>query len=253
MRQHARWELYELEMKAKNKDQKKALVTLYHQLNDSHRASKIMTLSFMDDREKNLENHHANPYELWSRTYPQPHKRLVEGSADLFRVPENLVYSIMRAESFYSMTAMSRAGARGLLQLMPFTANRVAFLLGKTEGVSPKQLFEPYINIQLGVRYLMRLRQTFRGSKILSVAAYNAGPHRVEWWVSQFGHLRQDEFIEHILFFETRNYVKKVMKFNWIYDLLYTDHISITEIRNPLRFKLSRTPSLIEKWEPLAQ
>ena len=250
--QKACWELYELEIKSKSKDQKRALVALYHHLNDSHRASKIMTLSFEEEREKDFESHHEDPYSLWSSTYPQPHKKLVEGSADLFQVPENLVYSIMRAESFYSVTAMSRAGARGLLQLMPFTANRIAFLLGQTKGVSPQQLFEPYVNIQLGVRYLMRLIQSFQGSKVLSLAAYNAGPHRVEWWVSRFGHLRQDEFIEHILFLETRNYVKKVIKFNWIYDLLYTDHVNITEIQDPFHFKLSRSPSLIEKWDSLS-
>lgn len=245
----ARWELYELEKKARTKEQKKALAILYYQVDDSHRASRLLTLGFEQER-RQPERHEHDPFYLWSSTYPQPHKKVVEASSMLFHVPENLVYSIMRAESFYSHQAMSGAGARGLLQLMPFTANRVADLLGK-DGVSPDELFEPYINIQLGVRYLKRLLRAFEGDQVLAIAAYNAGPHRAEWWVSRFGHLRQDEFIEHILFLETRNYVKKVMRYNWIYDLLYNaEHpMSLAEIKNPLGFQLTRGPSLTEQWD----
>lgn len=245
----ARWELYELEKKARSKEQKKALAILYYQVDDSHRASKILTLDFQQER-MSPENHEHDPFYLWSSTFPQPHKKVVEASSMLFHVPENLVYSIMRAESFYSHQAMSGAGARGLLQLMPFTANRVADLLGK-DGVQPDELFEPYINIQLGVRYLKRLLKAFDNDQILAIAGYNAGPHRVEWWVSRFGHLRQDEFIEHILFLETRNYVKKVMRYNWIYDLLYNaEHpMSLADIKNPLGFQLTRLPSMTEQWD----
>lgn len=245
----ARWELYELEKKARTKEQKKALAILYYQVEDSHRASRILTLDFQQERMRPANFEH-DPFYLWSSTYPQPHKKVVEASSMLFHVPENLVYSIMRAESFYSHQAMSGAGARGLLQLMPFTANRVADLLGK-DGVQPDELFEPYINIQLGVRYLKRLLKAFEGDQVLAIAGYNAGPHRVEWWVSRFGHLRQDEFIEHILFLETRNYVKKVMQYNWIYDLLYNaEHpMSLADIKNPLGFQLTRVPSMTEKWD----
>ncbi len=245
----ARWELYELEKKARSKEQKKALAILYYQVEDSHRASRILTLDFQQERMSPASFEH-DPFYLWSSTFPQPHKKVVEASSMLFHVPENLVYSIMRAESFYSHQAMSGAGARGLLQLMPFTANRVADLLGK-DGVQPDELFEPYINIQLGVRYLKRLLKAFDNDQILAIAGYNAGPHRVEWWVSRFGHLRQDEFIEHILFLETRNYVKKVMRYNWIYDLLYNAEqpMSLADIKNPLGFQLTRVPSMTEQWD----
>jgi soluble lytic murein transglycosylase len=243
----ARWELQELEKKTKDKTQKRQLVQLYRQLDDIHRASKIMTLSFQNERQNSIEN--VDPFEVWAQTFPRPHQQSVSGSAQAFQVPENLVYSIMRAESFYSKTAMSGVGARGLLQLMPHTASQVSSLLGQTNGILPERLFEPDTNIQLGVRYLNRLLKTFSGDKTLAIAAYNAGPHRAEWWVNQFGSLRQDEFIEHILFLETRNYVKKVLQFNWIYDLLYDNQVSFVDIKSPLEFQLTGTPSLTETWD----
>lgn len=246
----AKWELYSLERKSKSKVQKKQLVKLYRQIDDLPRASRIMTLSFERERQNKVtEDGGDDPFELWAQTYPRPHQEFVTDSSDKFKVPQNLVYSIMRAESFYSKTAMSGVGARGLLQLMPFTASQVSGLLGQEEGIRPEQLFEPGTNIQLGVRYLNRLLKTFSGDKILAIAAYNAGPHRAEWWVSQFGTLRQDEFIEHILFMETRKYVKKVLKFNWIYDLLYDNQVSFAEIKSPLEFQLTGQPSLTEKWD----
>lgn len=246
----ARWELQEIEKKSKSKEQKRELVQLYRKLDDAHRASKIMTLSFQNERQNELLG--VNPYEIWSQTYPKPHKKSVSGSADQFKVPENLVYSIMRAESFYSNTAMSGVGARGLLQLMPFTASQVSDLMGRKESLLPEELFEPDTNIKIGVRYLNRLLKTFSGDKMLAIAAYNAGPHRAEWWVSQFGGLRQDEFIEHILFLETRNYVKKVLQFNWIYDLLYDNQVTFAEIKSPLGFQLSGAPSLVESWDSVS-
>jgi soluble lytic murein transglycosylase len=243
----ARWELQELEKRAGDKVQKRHLVQLYRQLDDAHRASRIMILNFQNERQNQLLN--VDPFEVWSQTYPKPHKKSVSGSADQYQVPENLVYSIMRAESFYSQTAMSGVGARGLLQLMPFTASQVSGLMGREEGLMPEQLFEPDTNIQIGVKYLNRLLKTFSGDKTLAIAAYNAGPHRAEWWVSQFGGLRQDEFIEHILFLETRNYVKKVLQFNWIYDLLYDNQVSFADIKSPLEFQLTGEPSLVETWD----
>lgn len=242
----ARWELQELEKKANDKNQKRELVRLYRQLDDLHRASRIMTLSFQNERDSQITD--EDPFVIWSQTYPKPHQTAVVGSAEKFQVPEHLVYSVMRAESFYSKTALSGVGARGLLQLMPFTASQVSDLAGKNE-LDPEQLFDPDTNIDLGVRYLNRLLKTFAGDKTLAIAAYNAGPHRAEWWVSQFGSLRQDEFIEHILFLETRNYVKKVLQFNWIYDLLYNQQVSFVEIKSPLAFQLSGAPSLTEKWD----
>lgn len=243
----ARWELQELEKKTRDKTQKRQLVKLYRQLDDIHRASRIMTLSFQNERQNYKDG--VDPFEVWAQTFPKPHQQSVSVSSEAFQVPEHLVYSIMRAESFYSKTAMSGVGARGLLQLMPHTASQVSSLLGQTEGILPERLFEPDTNIQLGVRYLNRLLKTFSGDKTLAIAAYNAGPHRAEWWVSQFGTLRQDEFIEHILFLETRNYVKKVLQFNWIYDLLYNNQVSFVDIKSPLEFQLTGAPSMTEKWE----
>ena len=70
-------------------------------------------------------------------------------------------------------------------------------------------------------RYLQRLMEKFSGNVPLAAASYNAGPHRVQAWLQNFGSLDMDEFVEHIPFVETRNYVKKVVRNYQIYNLLY--------------------------------
>jgi soluble lytic murein transglycosylase len=72
------------------------------------------------------------------------------------------------------------------------------------------KLLQPEHSVRLGAVYLRRLLNQFDGNWALAAAAYNAGPHRVKTWLSQFGHLDLDEFIEHIPFRETRLYVKRV-------------------------------------------
>src|SRR5690606_5955015 len=127
---------------------------------------------------------------------------------------------IMRAESQYRTDVISPVGARGFMQLMPHTARQVAKLLD--DGTyRERQLIGPEVNIRLGTRYLQRLLRKFENPIPLAAAGYNAGPHRVESWLSAFGNLDMDEFIEHIPFVETRNYVKKVVRNFGIYRDLY--------------------------------
>ena len=127
----------------------------------------------------------------------------------------------MRAESHYRADAQSGVGALGLMQMMPFTGRQVANLLSMNT-FETKSLLDPGVNIRLGSRYLQRLLEKFSGSVPLVAAGYNAGPHRVHAWVRNFGSLNMDEFIEHIPFLETRNYVKKVVRNYQIYSLLYS-------------------------------
>jgi soluble lytic murein transglycosylase len=132
-----------------------------------------------------------------------------------------LVLAIIRQESAFEVRALSRAGARGLMQLMPATAALVARRLGIASNPA-RLLDDPAHNIRLGTAYLARGVDSFGGSYVLAVAAYNAGPGRATQWVARNGDPRVDgvdviDWIERIPFDETRNYVQRVMENLMVY------------------------------------
>ncbi len=127
-----------------------------------------------------------------------------------------LLYAIVRQESAFEVDAVSRSGARGLMQLMPATA---AFIAAKVPlPLSVERLTEDGIyNIALGRAYLERLLDDFGGSYALAIAAYNAGPGRVRQWLADYGDPRGGkidmvDWIEIIPVAETRNYVQRVLE-----------------------------------------
>jgi len=132
-----------------------------------------------------------------------------------------LVLATTRQESAFDREAVSAAGAKGLMQLMPATAKHMA----QTAGLpySPDRLTtDASYNVTLGRQYLDTLLTDFGGSYILSVAAYNAGPARVRQWLRDFGDPRTNEidavdWVESIPFGETRNYVQRVLENLQIY------------------------------------
>ena len=154
----------------------------------------------------------------------------------------------MRAESQYRFDARSPVGATGLMQLMPFTAQQVArvYMSRSMDGIN---LTDPATNIELGARYLRRLAEKTGGSLPLMAAAYNAGPHRALIWLRGFGSLGMDEFIEHIPFAETRNYVKKVSRHYKIYLALYEgDRGSLTWLTGPVGVRPDVSSTALEVW-----
>ena len=155
----------------------------------------------------------------------------------------------MRAETIFRADAISPVGARGLMQVMPRTGRKLASLMG-TEFSEVEDLLKPEVSVKYGSFYLQRLMKKFKGNISLSAAAYNGGPHRVHSWMNSFGGLDMDEFIEHIPYLETRNYVKKVTKYYAIYHLLYkkkTDAASF--LAQPIGFKLEGPAPTMETWE----
>lgn len=213
----ARWELIEVEKHTRNQSYLRMLISAYEKISSYHRSAAIAELSFGREREaQGMDG--ARP--LWSSTFPQAFKPWVTKYSDKAGVANEWVWSIMRAESLYKSDVISPVGAKGLLQIMPYTARNLARLAGDPEN-DPPNLIDPETNIRLGSQYLARLKQKFKGSLPLAAAAYNAGPHRVEAWLVNFGHLETDEFIEHIPFLETRNYVKKVVRNHTFYRRLY--------------------------------
>jgi TolA-binding protein len=131
-----------------------------------------------------------------------------------------VVLSIMRQESAFNPTAVSRAGAIGLMQLMPATAQEVASRLALPQD-SIEQLHDPQLSITLGTHYFAELLEHYQGNVVLALAAYNAGPGQVARWLEQWSHFAMEEFIEHIPFDETRAYVKLVLRNLAVYERLY--------------------------------
>jgi len=131
-----------------------------------------------------------------------------------------LILAITRQESNFDPAALSSAGARGLMQLMPATAKGLA----KREKIAyaEKKLTDPAYNMRLGAAFLEDLVENFDGSYILTAAAYNAGPGRARQWVRQYGDPRDKnidaiDWIEQIPFSETRSYVQRVMENVMVY------------------------------------
>lgn len=132
-----------------------------------------------------------------------------------------LVHGIIRQESTFNTAVVSSAGARGLMQLMPGTAQLVAGKLG-LKHTNARLTSDPGYNVALGSAYLSELIDRFNGSYVLAIAGYNAGPGRVRQWIQTYGDPRTDsidvvDWIELIPIYETRNYVQRVMEAVLVY------------------------------------
>lgn len=132
-----------------------------------------------------------------------------------------LVLGFTRQESEFDYEAMSSAGARGLMQLMPATAKLTARRHGIGYG-DKSDLFTPSVNMQLGMAHVSDLLSDLGGSYVLTIASYNAGQGRINQWVSTYGDPRSTnadmiDWIERIPFSETRNYVQRVLENTQIY------------------------------------
>ncbi|MBO4643929.1 MAG: lytic transglycosylase domain-containing protein, partial [Alphaproteobacteria bacterium] len=136
------------------------------------------------------------------------------------RTETALILSIIRQESSFSPHAVSSAGARGLMQVMPSTAKQIA--KKKRKAFSAQMLnSDPDLNVELGSTYFADLLKRFNGSYVLAIAAYNAGPTNVNKWLKSIGNPLHDidpiDWIERIPFGETRNYVQRVLENLHIY------------------------------------
>jgi soluble lytic murein transglycosylase len=128
---------------------------------------------------------------------------------------------LIRQESQFDQNALSTAGALGLMQLMPATAKETARRNDLRHDVS-WLTNKPKHNVQLGSLYIAQMINQFDGSLPLAIAAYNAGPGRVNQWIKQIGDPRAPnadmiDWIESIPVYETRNYVHRVMEGYTVY------------------------------------
>ena len=151
--------------------------------------------------------------------YPLAFWKEVSRSAAAETVDPLLVLALMRQESLFDPAARSPADARGLMQLLPSTALRIAGRRGMASPVD--RLEDPKVNVALGVAYLGELLRRYDGDTRKALAAYNGGEEAVGRWQERFGHLPPDEFVESITYRETRDYVKRVLGHYRAYQRIY--------------------------------
>ena len=142
-----------------------------------------------------------------------------------------LVLAVITVESSGNPVAISRAGAQGLMQLMPGTARDTARQI-KLRRPTPSDLLRPETNIRLGTAYLREVLGQLNDHPVLATAAYNAGPHRVKRWLPQRT-LPADLWVENIPFRETRHYTERVLTYAVIYDLRLGNEVIGLDQRMP--------------------
>ena len=176
-------------------------------------AAEVARLANEPDRAINTANRTVQMHDFAQR-YPLPHRDVMSLATKQWGMDEAMMYAIIRQESRFMPEARSRAGAMGLMQLMPSTARWVARQI-PIQPFSTDMLARPEVNVTMGTYYFGRVLADL-GHPIMATAAYNAGPGRARRW-------RDDKplegaiYTETIPFNETRDYVKQVFTNAWFY------------------------------------
>lgn len=159
------------------------------------------------------------PREVWQILFPLRYDRELRKAAQDEGLDPALVAALILQESTFDAAARSRAGARGLMQVMPATGRTIA----RAKGVRFRRaaLHDPVTSLDFGTHYLSQMSQRFDGAVEKVLAAYNAGPHRVDAWTAARGEMSAEEFTESIPFSETRTYVMIVLGNREQYRRLY--------------------------------
>ncbi len=149
--------------------------------------------------------------------YPRPYADLVARASAFTEVPEDWLLAVMRQESLFRIDAVSRANARGLMQLKPTTASAVASRWHLALS-GPNALFDPATAVTLGAAHLRELLNQYDGRIALALAAYNAGTAPLARWLPGQP-MDADIWIENIGYGETRDYIERVLEhivaFRW--------------------------------------
>lgn len=169
----------------------------------------------------------------WQLAYPEPFAPLVARASTEAGVPAALLFAVMREESAFDPDALSKAGAIGLLQLMPGTARKLAGPL--RIDASESKLHDPETNLRLGARFLAQLRAHFADDPALAIPGYNAGRGAPDAWTKNEPSLDFDLFVESIPYPETKAYTKRVISSLCAYEIVYGEPDESEALRLPLR------------------
>ena len=167
---------------------------------------------------------------FWRWMYPIGYQSLIQQSARANQLDPLLVASVVRVESQFHQKDVSHAGAIGLMQLMPDTAQWIATQMtqqgtqhvGEGQGqANTHDLASPQLNIQLGTWYIRYLIAQFHGNQVAAIAAYNGGPKRVQGWLTNGTWNGKLQTITDIPVGETRHFVDRVFYNYDLYQRIY--------------------------------
>jgi soluble lytic murein transglycosylase len=159
------------------------------------------------------------PPEAWRLLYPLDFAERIEAASRVNGLDPTLVAALICQESTFDADAISPSGAHGLMQIMPVTGRQIA----RERGLRfhTRDLHEPSLNLDFGTYYLAQLLARYNQRPERALAAYNAGPNRVDAWTAAQPDISAEDFIESIPFFETRHYVATVLSNQAHYRRLY--------------------------------
>ncbi|WP_298717970.1 transglycosylase SLT domain-containing protein [uncultured Oceanisphaera sp.] len=149
--------------------------------------------------------------------FPIVYRDLFQRQARKLGLDEATLFAIARQESAFYEQARSPVGAGGLMQLMPATARETARKHGIGDYQHPADVYRAEVNVQLGSSYFSELLERYDNNRIPAIAAYNAGPSRINRWLNNSGSRPMDVWVENIPYRETRGYVQNVLAFSVIY------------------------------------
>ncbi|HEY9232192.1 MAG TPA: transglycosylase SLT domain-containing protein, partial [Blastocatellia bacterium] len=161
------------------------------------------------------------PREAWEIMFPLTAWSAIKQEAKRYGIDPYMAAGLIRQESVFNPMAISRVGARGLMQVMPATGQQISRKQGGG-AITAADLYNPAINVKLGMNYLAQMLGQF-GRIEYAAAAYNAGPGRARAWLAERGGLDIEEWIETIPFTETRGYVQGVLRYAANYRRFYKE------------------------------
>ncbi len=162
----------------------------------------------------------AAPLEFWRLAFPLPYRQALQRYAKAHNLDLYLLAGLIRQESEFNPRAVSPAGARGLMQILPTTGRQLGRTL-KAGNIRAASLFNADLNIRLGAYYFRSLIDGWQGSEEAALASYNSGKQRVDDWMTWASYREPAEFVESIPFTETRTYVQAVLRNAWMYRRIY--------------------------------
>jgi len=168
--------------------------------------------------------------DLWQLAYPKGYWESIIAYSKKYKQDPYFIAAIIKEESQFRTDALSSAGARGLMQVMPATGEQAA-KLNRISGFDREKLFDSDMAINIGTWYVSQLMKRFKKDPLLVAAAYNAGPEAVQGWIKKNGYRgERDQFVEQIPYTETRGYVKKVMRNYAEYKRIYTKTTGVASL-----------------------
>jgi soluble lytic murein transglycosylase len=181
---------------------------IYASYGEHFRAMRVMKRALPSAAKASIQ---SIPLAYWRILFPEPWWETIKAESAKNNLDPYLVAALIRQESEFNPSAISRANACGLMQLLPSTGKSLAREEGM-EHFQTFQLFDPVTNIRLGTRYLRKTLNKFGGVTEYALAAYDAGDDRVREWQDTGPYQGIDEFVESIPFTETREYVEIILR-----------------------------------------